>query len=185
MLRGQLRVRATYFHNTFGDLFEFLSKNGLVQVGVTPAAANATAFGAYVNSQSTTGNGLELSADAVVGKALRVAASYTYLDAEVTKAFSASASTNPLFPGIMIGAFSPLVGNRPFGRPKHSGNMLVSYAKGPGQIALAGYFSGTRDDSTFLSDGFFGNSLLLPNQDLDKGYAKSGPERLVSYSSRA
>jgi vitamin B12 transporter len=172
MLRGQLRVRATYFHNTFGDLLEFLGKNGLVQAGVTPAAANATAFGAYVNSQSTTGNGLELSTDAAMGKAIRVAASYTYLDAEVTKALSASGSINPLFPGIMIGAFSPLVGNRPFGRPKHSGNMLVSYARGAGQIALAGYFSGTRDDSTFLSDGFFGNSLLLPNQGLDKGYAK-------------
>ena len=64
------------------------------------------------------------------------------------------------------------MGNRPFRRPANTGNMLVSYTEGPGQIAVAGYFSGKADDSTFLSDGFFGSSLLLPNQDLDKGYAK-------------
>jgi outer membrane receptor protein involved in Fe transport len=39
-------------------------------------------------------------------------------------------------------------------------------------VAVAGYFSGKRDDSTFLSDGFFGNSMLLPNQDLDPAYRK-------------
>ena len=33
-------------------------------------------------------------------------------------------------------------------------------------------FSGKRDDSTFLSDEFFGNSMLLPNKDLDKAYQK-------------
>jgi iron complex outermembrane receptor protein/vitamin B12 transporter len=39
-------------------------------------------------------------------------------------------------------------------------------------IALSTYFSGKRDDSTFLSDEFFGDSLLLPNKDLDKAYQK-------------
>jgi vitamin B12 transporter len=37
---------------------------------------------------------------------------------------------------------------------------------------VSAYFAGKSDDSTFLSDGFFGNSLLLPNKDLDAGYAK-------------
>jgi iron complex outermembrane receptor protein/vitamin B12 transporter len=181
VMRGQMRLRVTYFHNTFDDLLEFLSKQQLILIGIPPAAANATAFGAYANSQSTTGDGVEFSVDALVAKAWRLAFSYTYLDAEVTKALSASASTNPQFPGIPIGAFSPLVGNRPFRRPANTGNMLVSYTKGPGQIAVAGYFSGKADDSTFLSDRFFGDSLLLPNQDLDKGYAKidvSGSYRL-------
>jgi iron complex outermembrane receptor protein/vitamin B12 transporter len=172
MMRGQLRLRATYFHNTFDNLLEFLDKNGLVQVGVPPAVANATPFGAYVNSQSTTGQGIELSADAAIARQWRIAASYTYLDAKVTKALSASATTNPAFPEILIGAYSPLVGNRPFRRPANSGNLLVSYANGPAQVAVSGYFSGKQDDSTFLSDAFFGNSLLLPNQDLDSGYAK-------------
>ena len=49
---------------------------------------------------------------------------------------------------------------------------MLTYSKGLGQVAVAGYFSGKQDDSTLLSDGFFGNSLLLPNQDMDKGYAK-------------
>jgi vitamin B12 transporter len=83
---------------------------------------------------------------------------------------------------VPIGAFSPLVGNRPFRRPTHSGNLLLTYAKGPAQLSLAGYFAGQADDSTFLSDGFFGNSLLLPNEDLNPGYQKldlSGSYRLV------
>jgi iron complex outermembrane receptor protein/vitamin B12 transporter len=37
---------------------------------------------------------------------------------------------------------------------------------------VSGYFAGRRDDSTFLLDGFFGNSMLLPNQDLDPAYQK-------------
>ncbi len=172
VMRGQMRVRVTYFHNTFDDLLEFLSQQQLILIGVPPAAASATPFGAYANSQSTTGDGVEFSVDALVAKAWRLAFSYTYLDAEVTKALSASATTNPQFPGIPIGAFSPLVGNRPFRRPANTGNMLVSYTKGSAQMAVAGYFSGKADDSTFLSDGSFGDSLLLPNQDLDKGYAK-------------
>ena len=61
---------------------------------------------------------------------VRFGASYTYLDAEVTEAFSASAATNPAFPGVPIGAFSPLVGERPFSRPANSGTLFVSYADG-------------------------------------------------------
>jgi len=181
MMRGRMRVRVTYFHNTYDDLLEFLSRQQLILIGIPPAAANATGFGAYANSQSTTGDGIELSVEAQVRQGWRVAFSYTYLDAEVTKALSATASTNDTFPGIAIGAFSPLVGNRPFRRPANTGNMLVSYTKGRGQAAVAGYFSGKADDSTLLTDAFFGNSLLLPNQDLDKGYAKidvSGSYRL-------
>jgi iron complex outermembrane receptor protein/vitamin B12 transporter len=82
------------------------------------------------------------------------------------------ASENPEFPGIEIGPFSPLVGERPFRRPSHSGTLFISYMRGPAQVALSALFSGKRDDSTFLSDGFFGTSMLLPNQDLSPGYQK-------------
>ena len=34
------------------------------------------------------------------------------------------------------------------------------------------YVSGKRDGSTFLSDAFFGNSMLLPNRDLEAAYQK-------------
>ena len=69
-------------------------------------------------------------------------------------------------------AYSPLVGERPFRRPANSGTLFAAYTTGPVDVALSGYFVGKRDDSTFLSDGFFGNSMLLPNQDLDPAYQK-------------
>jgi iron complex outermembrane receptor protein/vitamin B12 transporter len=134
-------------------------------------AATAASF-AYVNSQSFTAQGVELSADAAISRGVRFGASYTYLDAEVTQALSASEASNVAFPGARIGAFSPLVGERPFRRPANSGTLFVSYADGPTTVALTTYFAGRRYDSTFLTDDFFGNSLLLPNQDLDPGYQK-------------
>ncbi len=98
-----------------------------------PDVAAATAFGGYINSQSFDAQGMELSADAAIGRTVRFGASYTYLDAEVTEAFSASAATNPAFPGVSIGAFSPLVGERPFRRPANSGTLFVRYDEGPGR----------------------------------------------------
>ena len=119
--------------------------------------------------------GIETSTNVSVGD-VRVAVSYTYLDAIVSESFSRGArsfpSVNPAFPDIEIGQFSPLVGARPFRRPTHSGSLLASYVRGPAQVTLTGYFVGTSDDSTFLSDAFFGPSLLLPNQDLTAGYQK-------------
>ena len=159
-----VRARVGYFNNDFDDLLEYLSKTALVLAGVPPAVAAATPFGAYVNSQSYNAQGAESSFDAAVGNVLRFSASYTYLDAEVTEAFSATAAFNPSFPNVPIGAFSPLVGARPSVVPPNSGTLFVSYANGPAQVALSGYFSGRRDDSTFLSDEFFGNSMLLPNK---------------------
>jgi iron complex outermembrane receptor protein/vitamin B12 transporter len=169
---GRARARVSYFDNEFTDLIEFLSRTALVRAGVPPEVAAATAFGAYINSSSFDAQGIELSGEAMIGSTIRVSGSYTYLDAEVTESFSAGAVFNPAFPGVPIGAFSPLVGARPFRRPTHSGTLLVGYAEGPLGITVAGYFSGARDDSTFLSDPFFGNSMLLPNQDLAEAYQK-------------
>jgi iron complex outermembrane receptor protein/vitamin B12 transporter len=174
LARGRARLRVAYFNNTFEDLIEFLSKNALPQIGVPPAAANATAFGAYVNSQSNDARGVETSGEAVAGR-FRVTASYMYLDAVVTRSFSSGAlrpAINPAFPGIPIGQFSPLVGARPFRRPTNSGSMTVIYSDSRLQLALAGYFVGKQDDSTFLTDENFGTSMLLPNKDLDAAYQK-------------
>ncbi|HXI28941.1 MAG TPA: TonB-dependent receptor, partial [Vicinamibacterales bacterium] len=174
LARGRGRVRVAYFNNTFDDLIEFLSKSALVQIGVPPAAANATAFGAYVNAQSNDARGVEMSGEAVAGP-IRLTASYMYLDAVVTKSFSSGAlspAINPAFPGIPIGSFSPLVGARPFRRPTNSGSLTVTYSKARAQLAVAGYFFGKQDDSTFLTDANFGNSMLLPNKDLDAAYQK-------------
>ena len=172
LVAGKLRARVGYFNNTFENLLEFLSRTQLVSAGVPPDVAAATAFGAYINSASFDAQGIEVSADAAVGARLRFGASYTYLDAEVTEAFGRSAAFNPAFPTIPIGTYSPLVGERPFRRPANSGTLFVGYTTGPIDVALSGYFAGRRDDSTFLSDGFFGNSLLLPNRGLDPAYQK-------------
>ena len=169
---GQYRARIGYYDNEFEDLLEFLNKTALVRAGVPPDVANATAFGGYINSQSFTAKGVELSADALIRRVVRFGASYTYLDTEVTEAFGASAVTNPAFPGVRIGAFSPLVGERPFRRPANSGTLFLSYVNGPASVAVSAYFAGKRDDSTFLSDQDFGNTMLLPNQDLDPAYQK-------------
>jgi iron complex outermembrane receptor protein/vitamin B12 transporter len=174
LARNRARVRVAYFNNEFSDLIEFLSKTALPQVGVPPAAASATAFGAYVNSQGNRARGVETSGEAVCGP-IRVTAAYMYLDAIVTRSFSSGAlrpSINPLFPNIPIGQFSPLVGARPFRRPANSGSMTVTYSASRAQVAVAGYFFGKQDDSTFLSDADFGTTLLLPNKDLDAAYQK-------------
>ena len=170
--RGHARLRTSYFHNRYHDLIEFLSRTQLTAAGVPAAVAATSQFGAYLNSSSFRARGLETSFDAAFGPYVRMNASYTYLDAEVTQAFSAVAATNPAFPGVKIGAFSPLVGERPFRRPPQSGSVMVTVMRGPGQVTFSGYFSGKRDDSTFLSDRFFGGSLLLPNRDLDAAYQK-------------
>ncbi len=182
--RQRLRVRAAYFDNTFNDLIEFVSKGALPQVGVPSAVAAATAFGAAVNSSSYRARGVETSLDARIGRLLTLTGSYTYLHAVVTRSFASSAlrpAINSAYPGQPIGAYSPLVGGRPFRRAPNSGSVAARLAKGPGHAAVAAYFVGRQDASTFLSDGFFGNALLLPNRDLAAGYSKidvSGGYRL-------
>jgi iron complex outermembrane receptor protein/vitamin B12 transporter len=106
---------------------------------------------------------------------LNAIGSYTFLDATVTKSFSSgvlSPAVNPAFPDIEIGQYGPLVGKRPFRRPANSGSLVLSYADRKAQVSLAGYFVGKRDDSTALSDEFFGYSMLLPNQDMDPAWQK-------------
>jgi iron complex outermembrane receptor protein/vitamin B12 transporter len=165
------RARVGFYENEFEDLLEFLNRAAMGRAGVPFEAADAASF-AYVNSQSFRAHGVELSADAAVNRQIRLGGSYTYLDAEVTQALTASRASNPAFVGFAIGAFSPLEGERPFRRPVNSGTLFISYNDGPAAVALSAYFAGKRDDSTFLSDEFLGNSLLLPNQDLDPAYQK-------------
>lgn len=175
LLSGRLRLRASYFNNKFFDLVEFVSRNQLPSFGVPPDVAALVGRGAYVNSQSYTAQGVELSAEARLGD-LRVSGSYTRLDAEVTESLSSSVSPqfNPLFPNVPIGGYTALVGERPFRRPANTGNLLVAYTRKRATAALSAYFAGKADDSTYLvgSDENFGNTLLLPNQNLNFGYAK-------------
>jgi len=173
--RGRGRARISYFRNEFDNLIEFVSKSVLPRLGIANDAANATQFGAYVNSQSFRAQGVETSVEVQAGRPLRITASYTHLDAQVLKSLSdgvLAPAINPAFPDTPIGQFAPLVGARPFRRPPNAGSLSAIYTKGPAQLGVSGYFVGKADDSTFLTDGFFGNSMLLPNRDLAGGYAK-------------
>jgi vitamin B12 transporter len=174
LVGGRVRARASYFHNNFSDLIEYVSASALTKLGISQQAADASGYGAYVNSSSYHARGMELSADAAFAH-FTFMASYTFLDAKVTKSLSGGVlapAVNPAFPNIQIGQYAPLVGARPFRRPANSGSLMVKLSQGPFQVVLAGYFSGRQDDSTFLSDEFFGASMLLPNHNLDAGFQK-------------
>src|SRR5262249_41099140 len=106
-----------------------------------------------------------------LGHGLLFQGEYTYTDGLVTKAFG-TPSFNPQFPTIPIGAFSPLVGARPFHIAPHSGSIALFYNHKKFNGSFTGYLVGRRDDSTFLFDGFFGNTMLLPNRNLDSAYQK-------------
>jgi vitamin B12 transporter len=185
---GRARLQLTYFQNHFFDLITFLDAPELVSIGVNPAAAaaaNASQGGAYVNASSTRAKGSEVQFVTDLGLGLRLQANYTYLDAVVTKAFG-SPSFNPAFPAIPIGAFSPLQGARPFRLPPHTGSLALIYNHRKFTGAFTGYMVSRGDDSTFLYDGQYGTSMLLPNRDLDPAYQKfdlSGRYAMTSYVS--
>ena len=74
--------------------------------------------------------------------------------------------------GIPIGAYSPLVGARPFRRAPHTGFFKATYAAKQWTGVFTSAFSSRSDDSTYLLDANYGPTLLLPNRNLDHGYAK-------------
>jgi iron complex outermembrane receptor protein/vitamin B12 transporter len=79
---------------------------------------------------------------------------------------------NPNIPGVNIGAYSPLIGARPFRRAPHTGYFGIDYTRSKFYSSLTGSLVGKRDDSTFLSDANYGNTLLLPNRNLDGSYER-------------
>ena len=80
---------------------------------------------------------------------------------------------NPNFPSIPIGAFSPLVGARPFRVAPHTGYFGLNYSRSKFYSSLTGALVSRRDDSDFLSlDADFGQTMLLPNHNLDGAYQR-------------
>lgn len=166
---GRVRLGATWFDNRFRDLIEYVGATALARLGVADAAITAASYGAYVNAQAYRARGLETSVEVALSDALDVRTTYALLSTRVTESFASSAlepSTNPAYPDRPIGAYAPLVGGRAFRRPAHSGSVVVTYAAGRLQVLGSATLAGRYDDSTFLSDAYFGSSLLLPNRDL-------------------
>lgn len=175
---GRLKLSATFFHNQFTNQIEFVPNTALPLLGVPQAVIDAAGFGATINSGDTRALGAESEIEARLGHGLSVRATYTYLDAVVERSFTSDAAScsnpslqafcaiNPAFPNIPIGAFAPLQGARPFRRAPHTGSFTLDYSRSRLNLSVSGYLASRRDDSTFLSDQFFGPSLLLPNRNL-------------------
>ncbi|HEX5481754.1 MAG TPA: TonB-dependent receptor plug domain-containing protein [Terriglobia bacterium] len=163
----------TFFDERFHDLIDFVPQSALPQLGVPSEIVAALPFGADVNSDSYRSRGVELNFEARPAQNLMLRAEYTYTGAFVTRSLASGSlfpAVNPAFPNIPIGAYAPLVGGHPFRRPPHSASLVITYSRRRYGVSLNGYFAGEADDSTYLSDAFFGYSMLLPNHNLLAGY---------------
>ncbi len=180
LFSSRLLLTATFFHNQFSNQMQFVYGSALPQLGVPQdiaAQISNTSFGAYINSLRYRALGTELGLEARLNSHMVARGGWTYLDAVVQRSFSNDAlspSINPLFPGIPIGAYSPLVGARPFRQAPQTGYFSAVYSRRRFDAAFTGTFVGRRDDSTFLSDQYFGTTLLLPNRNLDAAYQDIG-----------
>jgi len=166
---GRARLAVTGFRESFFNLIAYVDKSLLPELGVPGPVANALPFGATINSDSYRSLGAEVELEAKLRRNLRVKSEYTYTDAVVTQSFASSAqapSFNLAFPNIPIGAYTPLIGGRPFGVPRHSGSTALIYSQRRFGLSATGYFVSRSDDSTFLTDEYYGNTLLLPNRNL-------------------
>jgi len=177
LFNGRVRLNFTYFHNEFTNGLEYVPQSALVELGVPAANVSAFAYGAYINSESFRSQGLEFESEYKIGQHLFARSGYTYTDAVVQHSFSSDNlapvyNTSFNFPTIQIGAYSPLVGARPFRVAPHTGYFGLDYTRSRFFATLTGSLVGKRDDSTYLSDSNFGNSLLLPNRNLLGSYQR-------------
>lgn len=172
LFQDRVQVSVTGFNNRYYDLIEYVPNSALPQLGVPADAAQLT-FGANVNSLSESAKGIETEARLRLASSLLLRASYTLTDARVLKSLSSDAlypSYNPAWPTLPIGAYSPLVGARPFRVAPDIGSVEVIWERQNWALDSSFYASSRRDDSTFLSDANFGTSLLLPNHDMAPAY---------------
>ncbi|HWX54926.1 MAG TPA: TonB-dependent receptor plug domain-containing protein [Verrucomicrobiae bacterium] len=173
---GKGKLAETFFHNRFTNQIEFVDPSAFPQLGVPPSVQALAPFGASINSADTRALGAETELEFNFGRGFRARGAYTYLDAVVERSFTSDNLVipvmNPNIPNVPIGAFSPLKGGRPFRRAPHTGSFTLDYSRSRLALSFSGYLVSRRDDSTFLTDSFFGNTLLLPNRNLAPGYQK-------------
>lgn len=190
-LSDRITFQATYFHNQFGREIEYVGGHLIPNLipGLTPDQRQQliTSLGFYytndyslaVNSEAYRAQGAEASVEAGIGSNIYLRGGYTYLDAVVQRSFSSDNEAllggyEPTYNGIPIGAYSPLVGARPFRRAPHTGFFSATYAGKRLTAMFTSAFASRSDDSTYLeyADANGSNSLLLPNRNLDRGYAQ-------------
>ena len=188
-LSKHIVFRTTFFHNEFGKQIEYVGLNLVPQLlpNLTPTQQNQLeqllqANGAYelsLNSEAYRATGVETSVESGLGRYLFLRGGYTYLDAVVQRSFTnadqALLGPIPTSYGIPVGAYSPLQGARPFRRPPHTGFLSASWSSARITGIFTAAFASRSDDSTFLENAAYGsdpNALLLPNRNLDFGYAE-------------
>ena len=180
--------RTSFFHNEYGRQIEYVGLDLIPKLlpNLTPAQQKQLeqflkANGAYelsLNTEAYRALGVETTVESGIGRNLFFRGGYTYLDAAVQRSFAnddvALLGPVPSFKGIPIGADSPLQGARPFRRAPHTGFFTASYAHKQLTGVFTSAFASRSDDSDFLGgyDLLGLNSLLLPNRNLDSGYAK-------------
>jgi iron complex outermembrane receptor protein/vitamin B12 transporter len=183
ILGEKLIAKLGYFHNRFSHQLEYVQAGDIQNYfGIAPTN-DPYLYGADLNSLAFRADGLEFELQYQPLSHLFLHGGYTYLDTVVSDSFASDATAarqgnptvNPNLPGIAIGADSPLVGARPFRRPPHTGFFAVQYTGKKFSTAIQGALASRADDSTFLGGDdttLSGNTLLLPNRDLDFGYLK-------------
>jgi iron complex outermembrane receptor protein/vitamin B12 transporter len=180
LFNGRSRLSLSLFHNEFTNGIEYVSPQELPILDPNINLATAMTdwpYGAEVNSKAYRAQGVETEVESQLMRDWFVRAGYTYVDARIQQSFSSSAIgpvQNPLFPGIDIGAYSPLRGARPFRIAPHTGYFQTGYRHAKLFAAISGTLVSRRDDSDFLeySDANYGNTMLLPNRNLDSAYQK-------------
>ncbi len=177
ILNQKLTLKAGYFRNQFNHQLEFIGPAGLEHYFNIPASIATQIPAASLNSLAYHTQGLELEVQSQPFSHLFLHGGYTYLASIVQQSFTsdnAAPVINPNIPGVPIGALSPLVGSRPFQRPPNTGFFAAQFTSSRFSAAIKGAFSSRSDDSTFQlnNDRHGANTLLLPNRDLDFGYAK-------------
>lgn len=187
-LSQHIIFKTTFFHNEFGRQIEYVGFQLVPELlpNLTPAQQNQLegflqSSGAYelsLNSEAYRSMGIESTVQSGIGRDLLLRGGYTYLDAVVQRSFTnadyALLGPLPTYNGIPIGAYSPLQGARPFRRPPHTGFLGVTFSTSTITGVFNANFVSRSDDSDFLAGSAYGanpNALLLPNRNLDFGYA--------------
>ncbi len=191
-LSQHIIFKTSYFHNEFGKEIEYVGLDLIPELlpNLTPAQQQALeqvlqanfAYELTINSEAFRAQGIETSVESGIGSSLFLRGGYTYLDAVVQRSFTNDdqALLGPIptwqnIPdGIEIGPYAPLEGARPFRRAPHTGYFTATYSNKRITGIFTAAFASRSDDSTYLEgeDSSGGSSLLLPNRNLDYGYAK-------------
>jgi outer membrane cobalamin receptor len=126
----RVHVSVTYFHNDFRDIVSFIFGS---------MSPNCLAFGgSFFNTDLGRASGVNSAFETKVTRWLRVIGNYSYDDSKVIKSPESS-------------DLALTAGNRLFLRPLHSANLIANARFLRMNWNLAGYYTGRRADSDFLS----------------------------------